>query len=84
MQLRRCPRGGHAHHPSLRSTLGAGWLRTTQFSILAKLKRLGPLTINTLARASIAAMSSGEIGTFTSFERWVRAMCIHGLPSPAV
>jgi DNA-binding MarR family transcriptional regulator len=25
-------------------------LRTTQFSILAKLKRLGPLTINTLAR----------------------------------
>jgi hypothetical protein len=25
-------------------------LRTTQFSILAKLKRLGPLTINMLAR----------------------------------
>ena len=25
-------------------------LRTTQFSILEKLKRLGPLTINTLAR----------------------------------
>ena len=25
-------------------------LRTTQFSILAKLKRLGPLTINALAR----------------------------------
>jgi DNA-binding MarR family transcriptional regulator len=30
--------------------LAPAGLRTTQFSILAKLKRLGPLTINTLAR----------------------------------
>jgi DNA-binding MarR family transcriptional regulator len=28
-------------------------LRTTQFSILSKLERLGPLTINALARASV-------------------------------
>jgi DNA-binding MarR family transcriptional regulator len=30
--------------------LAPAGLRTTQFSILARLKRLGPLTINTLAR----------------------------------
>src|SRR5437899_12784468 len=30
--------------------LAATGLRTTQFSILAKLKRLGPMTINALAR----------------------------------
>jgi DNA-binding MarR family transcriptional regulator len=29
--------------------LAASWLRTTQFSILAKLRRLGPMTINVLA-----------------------------------
>ena len=28
-------------------------LRTTQFSILAKLKRLGPLTINAFAKATV-------------------------------
>jgi DNA-binding MarR family transcriptional regulator len=28
-------------------------LRTTQYSILAKLKRLGPLTINALAKATV-------------------------------
>src|SRR5215471_9726227 len=33
--------------------LGATGLRTTQFSILAKLKRLGPLTINELARQMV-------------------------------
>jgi DNA-binding MarR family transcriptional regulator len=29
--------------------LAASWLRTTQFSIRAKLRRLGPMTINVLA-----------------------------------
>ena len=33
--------------------LAATGLRTTQFSILAKLKRLGPLTINELARQMV-------------------------------
>ena len=33
--------------------LAATGLRTTQFSILAKLKRLGPLTINKLARQMV-------------------------------
>jgi DNA-binding MarR family transcriptional regulator len=33
--------------------LAPAGLRTTQFSILAKLKRLGPLTINTLARETV-------------------------------
>ena len=33
--------------------LAATGLRTTQFSILAKLKRLGPLTINDLARQMV-------------------------------
>ncbi len=32
------------------SFLAASGLRTTQFSVLAKLKRLGPMTINALAR----------------------------------
>src|SRR5262249_5957290 len=33
--------------------LATAGLRTTQFSILAKLKRLGPLTINELARQMV-------------------------------
>ena len=48
MQLLRCPRGGEAYHSSLRSSLGADWL--AHDPILDKLKRLGPLTINMLAR----------------------------------
>ena len=33
--------------------LAAAGLRTTQYSILVKLKRLGPMTINTLAEAMV-------------------------------
>jgi len=49
VQLLRGPRGGQAHQPSLRSVPGADRLRASQFSILAKLKTEGPLTINALA-----------------------------------
>jgi DNA-binding MarR family transcriptional regulator len=49
--LLRCPRGGKAYITQVYDQLLApAGLRTTQFSILAKLKRHGPLTINTLAR----------------------------------
>ena len=41
--------GGPAHYPVQPSAPGAAGLRTTQFSILAKLRRLGPMTINALA-----------------------------------
>jgi DNA-binding MarR family transcriptional regulator len=36
--------------PSFLTMLAPTGLRTTQFSILAKLKRMGPITINALAR----------------------------------
>jgi DNA-binding MarR family transcriptional regulator len=50
LQLLCRPLGGQACQPVLRPVPG---LRTTQFSILAKLKRLGPQSINTLAESMV-------------------------------
>jgi DNA-binding MarR family transcriptional regulator len=47
--LLRCPRGCQVRHPVLRSVLGTDRPAHDSISILAKLKRKGPLTINALA-----------------------------------
>jgi DNA-binding MarR family transcriptional regulator len=53
VQLPRTTPGGPICHAVLRWFLSAVGLRTTQFSILAKLKHLGPMTINALAAAMV-------------------------------
>ena len=53
MQLLRRPVGGSARQPVLRPTSCDGRAAHDTVSILAKLKRLGPLTINELAGQSV-------------------------------
>jgi DNA-binding MarR family transcriptional regulator len=49
LQLAGGAPGGAARHQFYDEFLAPAGLRTTQFSILAKLRRLGPMTINALA-----------------------------------
>jgi hypothetical protein len=53
-------------------------LRTTQYSILAKLKRLGPLSINELANSMVMDRTTlGPRGRLDQTSRLVRSLLVH-------
>ena len=53
LQLPGAAPGGAPRQPDLRRHLAAEGLKTSQYSILAKLGRLGPLSINELAKLMV-------------------------------